>query len=155
VEEKEEENEWKKRKDDLLRLCKQPEFEGWWPHLAKIVVSDLEKYSLKEGTRVRAMAMIIITQEHTQCHHNIKVQGAINKKITSELKAMPQHLSIKEEVAYIKKHQGELQEEGDVIAEEEREESNSKEEEELSNGAVDALIDCYGGDGVDEEDEDD
>ena len=31
-----------------------------------------------------------------------------------------------------------------MIADEEREESNS-EEEELSDGAVDALIDCYGG----------
>ncbi|ELR12315.1 uncharacterized protein ACA1_373800 [Acanthamoeba castellanii str. Neff] len=115
------------------------------------MASDLEKYSLEEGTRARAMAMIIVAQEHTRCCHNIKVQGAINKKITSELKAMPQHLSTEEEVVYIKKRQSELQEEGNAIAEEEREESS---EEELSDGAVDALIDCYG-DGEDEDNEDD
>jgi hypothetical protein len=88
AEEKEEENELKKRKDELLRLQKQPEFEDWWrPRLAEIIAADPEKYSMEEGSKGRALAMIVVAQEHTRCRRDIKIQAAINKKITAELKA--------------------------------------------------------------------
>jgi hypothetical protein len=110
---KEDESEVKRRKDDLLRVRKQKKYDGWWrPALERVVASNPETYSMEEGTKKRALAMICVTKAFTECRRKIRLQAEINRKIKGELKT--KMLTAEEELAYISRRQAELQEGQDL-----------------------------------------